>query len=282
MLKDGVHLLPYNQERLEFFMWLHQEIKSLGGEMHFTLIERFETLSNDDIKKLFQTQADSYYSELEQKIKQLNSQFTISDNDISINEQNYQQVLKRLVNDFEEIYATDFFKSHNGQNIKKSLQMLKEKFEDTSLSKIIIKKCNLKEYQHRIWQTRKKPFVDRMASAWLISRYIDSYAQFIFDDEIDNTKEHIVTYDMNEATFTHQGDLCTFEVLLYSFDLNDDVLKAMSKIIHNIDLNDDKFITPQAEGIKLILSTIRNSEEDDNIILEKSYTIFDYLYLALK
>ncbi len=142
----------------------------------------------------------------------------------------------------------------------------------------MIQLCQAKDYQNRVWQTRKKPFVDRMASAWLIKRYIDPDATFIYGDAIDTSKENIITYDMNQATFTHIGDLCTYEVLLQSFQLHENiVLQNIGKIIHNLDLNDDKYITPEAEGIKMILSAIRNSEKDDNAILEKSYEIFDYL-----
>ncbi|MGZ5208999.1 MAG: chromate resistance protein ChrB domain-containing protein, partial [Sulfuricurvum sp.] len=125
-------------------------------------------------------------------------------------------------------------------------------------------------------------FVDRMASAWLIRTFIDPKAQFIFDSTIDETQENIITYDMDCATFTHVGDLCTFEVLLYSFSINDDGVRHIAKIIHNLDLNDEKYSTPEAAGIKLILSSIRNSGCNDLDILNKSNEIFDYLYQTLK
>jgi hypothetical protein len=87
---------------------------------------------------------------------------------------------------------------------------------------------------------------------------------------------------MDCATFTHIGDLCTFEVLLHTFSISDDGVRHLAKIIHNLDLNDEKYSTPEAQGIKLILSSIRNSGCDDGDMLKKSDEIFDYLYQTLK
>ena len=281
-LKDGVHLLPFSEDTQEFFMWLHQEIKTLGGEMHFSIIEKFETLRGEDIVTLFKLQAEASYDTIEQSIKRLNSELSL-EKTTPKQEQIFEQQIKKAVRDFEEIQAVDFFASDKGKTVRESIQSLQTKLHSVPLPKPTIQLCQAQDYQNRVWQTRKKPFVDRMASAWLIKRYIDQDATFIFGDTIDTLKENIITYDMNQATFTHIGDLCTYEVLLQSFQLHENVvLQNIGKIIHNLDLNDDKYITPEAEGIKMILSAIRNSEKDDNAILEKSYEIFDYLYLTLK
>lgn len=100
---------------------------------------------------------------------------------------------------------------------------------------------NIADSQGKEWQTRPRPFVDRMASAWLIRKCIDPKAEFIFANTIDALDAHIVSYHMNEATFTH---LCTFEVLFKSFSIQDNVLETIAKSIHTLDNNDDKYITP--------------------------------------
>lgn len=286
-LKDGVHILPFSDDRYEFFQWLSQEIKTLGGEMNFVTIERIEMIDNGDIIALFQTQAEISYGDIEQRIKNIARELSLIENEISAEQEHtLRQMLKKVVNDFDVLYKIDFFYSSKGKALQKTIQSTQSRFESalesTSISSIpTVTVKNISDFQGRVWQTRTNPFVDRMASAWLIRKYIDSNAEFIFANTIDISNSNIVTYDMNEATFTHVGNLCTFEVLLKSFGIQNNALESIAKIIHMLDINDDKFVVPEADGIKLILSAIRSGGFDDNEIIKKSSEIFDYLYLIL-
>jgi hypothetical protein len=272
-LKDGVHLLPYSDDRYELLQWLSQEVKTLDGEMHFVTIEKIQRLENSEIITLFKNQANESYSKIEEKL----TSFHINKD----KEHESRATLKKIIADFETLHTIDFFGSSKGMKLKKALQAIQTSFEPT-IQKSIIPLCNPADFQQKTWQTRPKPFVDRMASAWLIRTFIDPKAQFIFDSMIDETQENIITYDMERATFTHIGDLCTFEVLLHTFSISDDGVRHLAKIIHNLDLNDEKYSTPEAQGIKLILSSIRNSGCDDGEMLKKSDEIFEYLYQTLK
>lgn len=272
-LKDGVHLLPYSDDRYELFQWLSQEVKSLDGEMHFVIVEKIERLENSEIITLFKNQANESYTRIEEKI----TSFRI-DRD---KEHESRSTLKKIIADFEALYAIDFFGSSKGMKLKKALQEIQTSFEPTTQKSLILR-CNRADFQQKTWQTRPKPFVDRMASAWLIRTFIDPEAQFIFDSTIDETQKNIITYDMDRATFTHIGDLCTFEVLLRTFGIDDVGVRQIANIIHNLDLNDEKYSTPEAHGVKAILSAIRNSGCDDRDMLKKSNEIFEYLYQTLK
>jgi hypothetical protein len=272
-LKDGVHLLPYSDDRYELFQWLSQEVKTLDGEMNFVTIEKIQGLENSEIVRAFNNQAQESYTQIEEKI----TSFRIDKN----KEHESRATLKKIITDFEALHAIDFFDSTKGISLKKALQEIQTSFEPTT-QKSIIPLCNRADFQQKTWQTRPKPFVDRMASAWLIRTFIDPNAQFVFASTIDETKKDVITYDMDRATFTHVGDLCTFEVLLHSFGLDDVGVRQIANIIHNLDLNDEKYSTPQADGIKLILNAIRNSGCDDNDKLKKSDEIFEYLYQTLK
>ncbi|HEX5711470.1 MAG TPA: chromate resistance protein ChrB domain-containing protein [Sulfuricurvum sp.] len=272
-LKDGVHLLPYSDDRYELFQWLAQEIKTLDGEMHFVTIEKIEGLENSDIVALFKKQAENSYAQIEERI----ALFSL-DKD---KEHESRSIFKKIIRDFESLYTIDFFHSFKGERLKQSIQAIQSSFE-TIIKKSLVSQCNRADFQKKIWQTRPKPFVDRMASAWLIRTFIDPEAQFVFAPMIDETKKNVITYDMDRATFTHIGDLCTFEVLVQVFSIEDTKVHYMAKIIHNLDLNDEKYLTPEADGIKLILSAIRSNGVDDIDILKKSDEIFDYLYQTLK
>ena len=108
---------------------------------------------------------------------------------------------------------------------------------------------------------RKRPFIDRIASAWLIKGFIDKKAAFGFIDEseVENLDKDTISYDMVGGEFTHGGDMRTFEVLLKSFGLKDRALVAIAEIVHQLDLNDEKFRNPAADGLR---ANSRWSEKD--------------------
>jgi hypothetical protein len=144
----------------------------------------------------------------------------------------------------------------------------------------VIKHAELNDYQGKVWVTRKNPFVDRMASAWLIKRFIDPKASFAFIDErdiasLDNTS---VAYDVRGAAFTHLGDLCTFEVLVKSFGIKDKAVKRIAEIVHDLDVKDDKYHKPETAGVEDILAGIRKTAKNDTDGLERGMAVFEMLY----
>ena len=132
---------------------------------------------------------------------------------------------------------------------------------------------------NRVWVTRQGVYVDRIASAWLIRRFIDPDARFRFV----RAKGHIpqdgeLRFDMFEAEFTHEGDRCTFEVLLARLDLNDKALTAIAEIVHDIDLKDAKFGREETGGIAHLITGLCQSSKDDAQRLARGAAVFDDLY----
>ena len=122
--------------------------------------------------------------------------------------------------------------------------------------------------------------MDRMASAWLIKRFIDPKASFVFIDErdvasLDNTT---LAFDMRGAAFTHVGDLCTFEVLVKSFGIKDKAVKKIAEIVHDLDVKDDKYGKPEASGVEEILAGIRKTAKNDADGIERGMAAFEMLY----
>ena len=141
----------------------------------------------------------------------------------------------------------------------------------------------VRDYQHRIWVTRKRPFVDRMSSAWLIRKFIDKDAQFRFIHEMDmkGLEKSLVTFDMQGGEFTHIGDNCTFEVIVKAFGLKDRAARKIAEIVHELDIKDDKFSNPETKGIGDILSGIRSTAKEDVDALEKAW-LFLRCFMLLK
>lgn len=279
-LKDGVHILPYSDDRYELFVWLAQEIRTLGGDMSFVKVERVETIDDDQLITLFLRQAESSYLDLEKKVALLRSDWNARQTD----EAHMRPLLKKLNRDYDELRSIDFFQSHKGRQIAHELRELEESVETSAGedhdAKAVIPRCALDDYRNRIWQTRPKPFVDRMACAWLIQRFIDPDATWAFGESPVGGDSAVVTYDMQGGRFTHIGNFCTFEVMMQAFGLDDPALARIAKIVHTLDINDDKYHTPEAEGIQKVLAGIRHGCGEDGIMLRRGREVFDALYAA--
>ena len=133
-------------------------------------------------------------------------------------------------------------------------------------------------FEARTWVTRPRPGVDRMASAWLIRTFIDAHARFVFADE--PTPDQ-VAFDMYEGDFTHQGDACTFEVLLRRFRIDDKAVRHIAEVVHDLDLEDDKYRHPEGGTVGLMVEGVRDAHLDDARALEAGITLFATLHRGL-
>lgn len=141
---------------------------------------------------------------------------------------------------------------------------------------------NPKDFRGRIWITRPRPGVDRFSSAWLIRRFIDANARFVFGSAPEKAPD-AVPFDMYQpAGFRHEGDRCTFEVLVSRFALEDPALRRVGEIVHDLDLKDDRFKDPHAATIGTLVDGLRLSIPDDGKLLEQGICMFEALYQSLR
>jgi hypothetical protein len=138
------------------------------------------------------------------------------------------------------------------------------------------------EFRGRTWATRRSIHVDRIASAWLIRRSIDPEATFKFVASRYAPGEGELRFDMFAADFTHEGDRCTFEVLLDRFGLDDPALRAIADIVHDIDLKDGKFSHPDVPGVEHLVAGIAMAHKDDEARLERGEAVFTDHYVCFK
>jgi hypothetical protein len=128
------------------------------------------------------------------------------------------------------------------------------------------------------WVTRAGVFVDRIASAWLIRRFIDPAARFRFVSDDEDVVPGELCFDMFEGGFTHEGDRCTFETLLARFGLRGDGLRVIAEIVHDIDMKDGRYDRPETAGIASLVRGIAAAHADDDARLEAGRTVFDALH----
>ena len=137
-----------------------------------------------------------------------------------------------------------------------------------------------RDYQHRTWATRPRPGVDRCSSAWLIRRFIDKSAEFVFATSADRVPK-AVPFDMYRGgRFKHEGDRCTFEVLQERFGINDLSVRRIGEIVHDLDLKDDRFQSPHAATIGKLVEGLRASTPDDAQLLVRGMGLFEALYAS--
>jgi len=285
--KGAVYVLPYNEENLELCQWLVSEVTSMKGEGAFVGVDKIETMNDKEIIELFNYQRKRDYSLIEKKMEELERKTS------SVRKGTETQGHKKLLDqfnkslkEFEAVRKIDFFSSKTGTALKKKIEVLQKEMQSLSKSgerqtqEVILR--NTEDYQGKMWVTRKRPFVDRMAFAWLIKKFIDKKAIFRFADENDigELDRDLVPYDVIGGTFTHIGDMCTFEVLIKSFGLKDKPLKKIAEMVHELDMKDEKYKNPEVKGIEDILMGIRKTVKDDMECLEKGMTVFEMLYAS--
>lgn len=287
-LKGAVYILPYTEEHYEFFQWLLSEITSVGGEGTFVKAGGIETMEEGEIINLFNHQREADYRTIEKSMEWLKRKTdSVRKGGHSKDAKKLTKEFCRCEKDFKEIRKIDFFSSIYGSTVEKRLKTLQLEIMDISGAdareqSYILKPKVIEDYQGKIWATRKKPFVDRMASAWLIGRFIDKRALFKFIDEKDmkDMDKNTVTFDIKGGEFTHVGNLCTFEVLIKSFGLKNKALKKIAEIVHEIDIKDDRYENPESKGIEEILQGIRKIAKNDAQALEKGIEVFEMLYAS--
>lgn len=287
-IKGAVYILPAKEDHYEFFQWLVSEVVSQGGEAAFTRVEGIDSMKDQEIVDLFNGHKDLEYQEITKVLEDLEAKVSsIRKGSRSQDVGALLEQLDKLLKSFDEARKTDFFSSRVGGSVLSRLNALSVAIKGLigtvpDRKPVGVPPRKLEDYRKKVWVSRKRPFVDRMASAWLIRRFIDRSATFELLNEKDlavGAKDQ-VTFDVSGGTFTHIGDLCTFEVLVKSFGIKDRAVRKIAELVHEIDVRDDKYAAPEARGIEGLLSGIRKSEKDDLECLERGMDVFEMLYVS--
>jgi hypothetical protein len=265
-IKNSVYVLPASDQQREDFQWIAREIVEEGGEATLCDATFVEGLQNEHVEALFRAARETDYQQVGEEVRAALDELGVKrkKNDSSAAA---ETDLARLKKRIDEIAALDFFGAPGREAATAALAVLERRLSRPRGTRAAPEeKHSLGSYRERTWVTRKNVHVDRIASAWLIQRFIDPKATFKFvSGQGYQAKESEVTFDMFEGTFTHIGDRCTFEVLLDTFGLKDPGLRMLGEIVHDIDVKDAKFARAEAPGFASVIAAIaltRRSDED--------------------
>jgi hypothetical protein len=280
-VKNSVYALPKGERALEDFQWLLREIVAGGGDASVCEARFVEGLSDDSVEALFNTAREADYDVLAKEARRLQGSVARPRRRKGGGKEQVQATLLRLRKRLGEVAEIDFFGATGRDAVEGVLAKVEtslrppktETHEPTSSF----------EARGRTWVTRSGLHVDRIGCAWLIRRFIDPEAKFKFvrgQEHAPATGE--LRFDMFEAEFTHEGELCTFEVLLRRFGLRDPALRQIAEIVHDVDLKDAKFSRPEAVGMDRLLAGIAMRHREDEARLRDGDVAFEALYEYFK
>jgi hypothetical protein len=278
-VKNAVYALPANEQTQEDFEWLLKEIVEGGGEAMVCEARLIDGLSDQEVRMLFNTARDGDYEALAKEARLLAENAVPEMTPAQQTEARAK--LAKLKARAQEIVAIDFYGANGREPVDGLLTMLDTTLrEDQTMTPAPEEvRPGIEALRERVWVTRQGVHVDRIASGWLIRRFIDPDARFKFVRGKDYTPAPSeLRFDMFEAEFTHEGDHCTFEVLLARTALADQALQAISEIVHDIDLKDSKFGRVETSGIAHLIAGLTSANKTDEQRMERGAAVLDDLY----
>ena len=274
-VKQSVYVLPDTAESREDFEWLKVEIEGAGGEAIVYSADHVDPAAEAALIEQFRHVRQQAYAELASELQRIQRPRSSRRRPAG-----RRGDLARYRERFAAIERVDFFGSAGRDRVMTLLAELEATAPSSAKGKgqhAMAGGGDSVQYDGRLWVTRPRPGVDRMASAWLIRRFIDSNARFAFLTDV-KTAGDALPFDMFGAGFGHEGDHCTFETLTTRFGIDDPAVARIAEIVHDLDLKDARFGAPEAATIGLAIDGLRLSSVDDSTLLEQGMTLFEALY----
>jgi hypothetical protein len=271
--KGGIHVLPERDECAEGFQWLAQEVERAKGEALLMRVERFEGMSDAQLVALFQQARREDYAALGERVTELERTLARSRRRDPKDDASLRELLARLRQEHGEIARIDFFGSPAGAVLTSRFLKIEEALAAHRPERVRVARVSLSSYRHTRWVTRPEPYVDRLACAWLIRRFVNAHAEIRYSTAPLPEEE---PFDMSEGQFSHHGNLCTFETMISAFGLEDPAMKAVGEIVHEIDLRDGRYVRPEVPGVEAILrGWVSRSDADREA---HGIAVFDGIY----
>lgn len=294
--RNSVYFLPYNDEHYEITQWLCQEIQKAGGEATLLKAQSVENLSDEEVAGFFREARGEEYDQVAQAADGLHARLAALGSargkagaEIGaagmIGLVDELKVIEKRLSEIREI---DFFDAPGRRQAEEAVgrcrqdvrRLQKQEAPPDESAGQQRPQLNPTDFQGKTWVTRPRPYVDRIATAWVISRFIDPQACFTFAEDPAQAADAI-PYDYLDTELSHQGEDCTVETVLHRFALDDKRLAAVGEIVHDIDLKDAKFGRREAAGLEAILKGLTAARKQDQVLLDQGFALFDNLYAGL-
>lgn len=278
-LREGVYVLPEHAASAKTLWDLERTIADAGADAHMLVVQARDAAQEQAFRALFQR--SDLYAKLLRSIKEARGQIRKG------TEADLHKGLRSIEAQLHAIQATDFFPGKEGQAAVDALAKLRREIElqfsphEPSSADTAIAARAIADYQGRVWATRRRPWVDRLGTAWLVHRFIDKQPTFAWLANPKKCPKTALGYDFDGATFTHVGDRVTFEVLAESFGLlQDPAIQRLASLVHYIDIGG--IPVDEAPGFEMLIRGLQAQHVDDDVLLAAALPAFDAYYAAMK
>lgn len=274
-LRDGVTVLPATAAHQEKLLAIGKQVEAEGGIVW--LFEVPAQAAETDARLRGSFDRSEAWQTLRSNFRNLGSEL------LQLDEASARRRLRQCERDLENIARVDFFpgdaQTQARETLEELIAMTNRRFSpaEPTAANGEVERLNESDYSGRVWATRKHLWVDRVVSAWLIRRFIDETARFVWIDKPEDCPEDALGFDFDGATFTHVGERVTFEVLLASFGLETNTgLAVLGRLVHYLDVGGEP--VAEAAGFEAILAGLRESTADDDELLAATTPVLDALH----
>ena len=279
VLRDGVYLLPRNASTVAVFPEVEAQVRSANGFAMIVDLDFKTSRQLDHARKLFDRSGE--YGALVARVRGAKASLA------KLGKRKAETVSRRAQRSFDELAAIDFFPGEAKSQAEEAVQALQgdvRRLDSQDEPRALhgkVRRAKADKYRGRVWATRKAPWIDRLASAWLIKRFIDKDARFEWIDAPRSCPKNAVGFDFDGAEFTHVGSRVTFEVLVSSFGLEADAaLASIGSAVHYLDSGG--IPVADARGLETVLRGITEKARSDDERISKAFGVFDYFYAAYR
>lgn len=277
VLRDGVYILPTGAPQASALIEVEAEVRSAGG---FAIMAELTFKSGRElqqVQKLFQRNDE--YGAFVSQVKSIKP--TLG----HLGQRKGDTALQRLRRAYEELVAIDFYPGEAQLQARETLAALEREAQlqfaggEPRRSRARVRRLNPEMFRGRTWATRKQPGIDRLASAWLIRRFIDPKARFAWIERARDCPAKAIGFDFDGARFTHSGNRVTYEILVASFGLaQDPALASLGAAVHYLDIGG--IPVPDSKGLETLLGAVRHTARSDDQAVIDGAKIFDLFYAA--
>jgi hypothetical protein len=278
-LREGVYVLPNGAATAQSLWDIERAIAEAGADAHMLVVTARDEAQEQAFRALFD-RAD-LYAEMLQSVKEVRSALRKS------TEAQLHKSLRTLEQQLQAIQASDFFPGKALEKASSALTALRREVElhlspgEPASAAADIQRLAVEGFQGRTWATRKRPWVDRLATAWLVQRFVDKAPKFIWLDDPKKCPAKALGYDFDGARFTHVGDKVSFEVVAATFSLDDDPgIRGVGQLVHYVDFGG--IPVDEAPGFELLVRGLQAQHKTDDALLGAALPLFDTLYAAMR
>jgi hypothetical protein len=272
-LRNSLYVLPHTAEAREDFDWIRTEIVDRGGQASILAAQAIDGHTDDDLEAAFRSARAAEYQVLTQRLEGLAKR--VASKRQRLSRAQIQRDLMKAREQWRALKATDFFAAPGSAHAQAAFERLEQLAEPPASGGTGSDHLEPRFFLRRVWVTRPHPGIDRMASAWLIRRFIAPDATFAFSTAPGRDQ---IPFDMSDVEFGHHGTECTYETLCRRFAISDPAALRIGQLVHDLDLKESRYAIPETVTIGALVEGLRDTASTHAALLEDGIRLIGALH----